>query len=98
MTEVRIAVPKGLEKLVDRIIYGDGVVLPAQKGGGIARKIVSYLQPLRDGGWLLVGRDGKNGKTILKAIGIRVIDKVKRWGRAEYLLDLGRPEEEVVMS
>jgi hypothetical protein len=90
--EVRVAVPKSLESLVDKIIFGGGIVLPAQRGGGIVRKIVSHLRFLRDGGWLLVARDGRNGKTVLKVVGVTPLDKIKRWGRAEYLLHLARPE------
>jgi len=85
--EVKVSVPKDLEPLVDQIVGGDEVILPTVKGGGMVRKIVEYLRPLRDG-WLIVGRDERNGKTILKAIGIKLVEKRKKRGWAEYLLSL----------
>ena len=84
--EVRVSVPKNLEPLVDEIIR-DGLILPTVKGGGVVRRIVEHLRPIRDER-LIVGRDERNGKTILKAIGIKVMEKKKKWGRVEYLLAL----------
>jgi hypothetical protein len=84
--EVRIFIPKNLEPLVDQIIR-DGLILPTVKGGGVVRRLVEHLRPLRDER-LIVGRDERNGKTILKAIKVKVVQKKKKWGRIEYLLAL----------